>query len=237
MTTPVLPGAIGVSRLRVYDWPGPDGLRGGSPHLHLACSEAYVVVGGRGAVQTLTLADGFAERPLGPGDLVWFTPGTIHRLVNHGGLDIVVLMQNAGLPEAGDAVFTFGPETLDDADAYAAAARLPAGFDPTPTGEPDHPARHRRDRAVEGFLRLRAAVEDGDLAPLEEFHRRAAALVAVNVPVWRERWASGPAAAATRTGEVLDALTRGRLDHVGAAGVHRSEPEQRLGMCGWLSAY
>ncbi len=63
------------------------------------------MTGGRGAVQTLTAA-GFQETPLSPGALVWFTPGTIHRLVNDGDLTLHVLMQNCGLPEAGDAVLT-----------------------------------------------------------------------------------------------------------------------------------
>jgi hypothetical protein len=34
------PGAIGVTHLRVYDSLAPDGLAGGSPHMHFACSEA-----------------------------------------------------------------------------------------------------------------------------------------------------------------------------------------------------
>ena len=72
-----LPGAIGVSHLRVY----PDG---GTPHLHTVCTEAYAVVGGRGSVQTVTLAEGFIETPLEAGMLVSFPPGTIHRLVNEG---------------------------------------------------------------------------------------------------------------------------------------------------------
>ena len=52
--TQAFPGATAVSRLRVYDWPTVDGLRGGSPHLHTASAEGYVVLGGRGAVQTLS---------------------------------------------------------------------------------------------------------------------------------------------------------------------------------------
>ncbi|GAB3933934.1 hypothetical protein GCM10027614_06000 [Micromonospora vulcania] len=51
----------------------------------------------------------------------------MHRLVNGGGLSIVVLMQNSGLPEAGDAVLTFPPDVLADPAAYAAAAALPDG--------------------------------------------------------------------------------------------------------------
>ena len=35
-------------------------------------------------------------------------------------------MQNAGLPEHGDAVLTFPPEILADPDAYARAATLPS---------------------------------------------------------------------------------------------------------------
>ena len=58
--TAALPGAVGVTHLRVYDTPAPDGVPGGSPHVHFACTEAYVTVGGRGAVQTLC-ADGFRE--------------------------------------------------------------------------------------------------------------------------------------------------------------------------------
>lgn len=97
-----LPGAVRASRLRMYDWPAPDGVCGGSPHLRLACGEAYLVFGGAGRVQTLTPADGYEETPPRPGGLVWFTLGAIHRLISDDGeLDIVVLMQNAGLPAAG----------------------------------------------------------------------------------------------------------------------------------------
>ena len=104
-----LPGGIGVSHLRAYDWEAEDGVCGGSPHLHLACTEAYVVTGGRGAVQTLSVG-GYAETPLEAGVIAWFAPGTVHRMVQGGGLRVTVLMQNSGLPEAGDAVFTFPPE-------------------------------------------------------------------------------------------------------------------------------
>jgi hypothetical protein len=226
-----------VSRLRVYDWPTPDGLRGGTPHMHLACSEAYVVVGGAGAVQTLTLADGFNEDRLAPGDLVWFTPGTIHRLINHGDLDIIVLMQNSGLPEAGDAVLTFAPEVVADPEAYAAAMRLPEALDPTPTSDPDHPARRRRDNAIAGFLRLCEAYESGDSKPLEDFHVHAGALIQPKTSTWRERWADGPQAASEQTGQVLSALAAGQVDHLRGADIHRGEAAPKVGMCGWLSAY
>jgi mannose-6-phosphate isomerase-like protein (cupin superfamily) len=69
-----LPGGISVTHLRVYNTEGPDGLRGGSPHLHFACSEAYFVIAGEGAVQTLC-QNGFRELALRTGSVVWFTPG------------------------------------------------------------------------------------------------------------------------------------------------------------------
>ena len=48
MTTPLFPGGVAVSDLAVYDWEAADGRCGGSPHLHTASSEGYVVVGGAG---------------------------------------------------------------------------------------------------------------------------------------------------------------------------------------------
>ncbi|MCU1352954.1 MAG: hypothetical protein JWM05_2163, partial [Acidimicrobiales bacterium] len=133
--SPPFPGGVAVSRLRVYDWPAADGLAGGTPHCHTACTEAYAVTAGHGRVQTLA-GDGFTETPLAPGSFVWFTPGTIHRLVNDSGdLEILVLMQNAGLPEAGDMVLTFPDPVLSDRDRYAAAATLPPDASDT-AGDP-----------------------------------------------------------------------------------------------------
>lgn len=84
---------VGVSRLRVYEWPTVDGKPGGgTPHLHLTCGEGYVVTAGRAAMQTLTTS-GYQETPLEPGTVAWFTPGTIHRLVNESGLDITVVTE------------------------------------------------------------------------------------------------------------------------------------------------
>ncbi|WP_237324608.1 cupin domain-containing protein [Streptomyces sp. CBMAI 2042] len=230
-----LPGAVAVSHLTVYDWPAADGLRGGTPHLHLTCSEGYVVVGGTGSVQTLT-ATGFRQTPLAPGALVWFTPGTIHRLVNEDGLRVVVLMQNSGLPEAGDAVLTLPPALLAGPDVYGAAVALP------PDGteaEREHAARARRDLAVEGFLALREAADAGNPEPLAAFHRAAAALVRPRVGEWRARWEQGAAVAAAATAAQLDALGRGAGDHLAEARVHGQRPVERgrFGMCGRLDVY
>lgn len=227
-----LPGGVGLSGLRVYDWPAADGVCGGSPHIHLVCAEAYAVVGGTGCVQTLT-ARGYAEVPLTAGAVVWFTPGTIHRLVNDGDLHIVVIMQNAGLPEAGDAVFTFPPDVLADAGAYRRAAAL--------DGDPEQAARRRRDLALDGYLTLRDRVRDGDRDALGDFYRAARALKADSFDAWTRRWQTGPMAAATATGEQLTHLNAGDWSHLTEAAVHRlpppAEADRAFGMCGRLDTY
>ncbi|NLU71291.1 cupin [Streptomyces sp. HNM0575] len=231
-----MPGGIGLSHISAYDWEAADGVCGGSPHIHLACTEAYVVTAGQGTVQTLTVEDGFTQTPLEPGVIAWFTPGTVHRMVRgSGGLRVTVLMQNSGLPEAGDAVFTFPPEVLDDPGAYAAAAALPAKEGP----DAERAARERRDLAVEGFLRLKDALKDGDAEPLHAFHRAAARIVAPKVAAWEPRWRDGALAAAERTGRQLAALAEGDASHLSAGRVRSAEPTRRggYGMCGRRDEY
>lgn len=229
----MFPGGTAVSGLSVYPWSAEDGVCGGSPHAHLACTEAYVTVSGEGAVQTVTAA-GFRETRLSAGTVVWFSPGTIHRAVNHDGeLRIVVVMQNSGLPEAGDAVFTFPPDVLADPAAYRRAADL--------TVPTDAAARSRRDLAVAGFLALAKEVRRGNTEPLAGFYRAAVALKADRVGSWERIWRAGPVAAADRTGEDLAGLRAGRIDHLLAAGVRSAEApepaERAFGMCGRLDTY
>jgi len=234
---PSFPGAIGMSHLRVYDTEAPDGLAGGTPHLHTLCTEAYAVVAGKGRVQTLTTS-GFREVPLEPGALVWFTPGTIHRLVNDGGLEILVLMQNAGLPEAGDMVITFAPDVVDDPARYAAAATLPAG-ERTTAGS-GAAAQVRRDAAVSAFLDLRKSSTDDGGAALARFHAAAAALVRPLLDRFAQVWRDGPQAAALATEAQLAALAAGDIRHLAEASVHRLDPppdERRMGCCGTLGTY
>jgi hypothetical protein len=216
----------------VYDWPAVDGVCGGTPHLHLTCSEAYVVTGGRGSVQTLTTG-GYEVTPLVPGTVAWFTPGAIHRLVNEDDLRITVLMQNNGLPEAGDAVMTLPPEYLTDPGTYAAATLVPAD---APEEEQARLARTRRDLALAGYRALRDA--EGP-EPLAAFHRAAAALVRPRVAEWRERWRRGAEAAAAATGDQLDRLERGDASHLTTAVVRAEQPATRgrFGMCGRLDVY
>ncbi|MET7424456.1 cupin domain-containing protein [Dactylosporangium sp. NPDC005555] len=227
-----LPGAVGISRLSVYDSLAPDGLLGGTPHMHLTCSEGYVVTAGEGVVQTLS-GQGYQETPLRPGTVAWFPPGTVHRLVNQGGLQIVVVMQNSGLPEAGDAVLTFPPDVLEDPAAYANAATLPEGGVP---GTDLGAAFRRRDLAVTGFLELR----DAGPGELKAFHEAAARLIAPKLPAWRERWERGALHAALETGRQLDALAAGDASHLGRGGISAlPAPSEhgRHGMCGLLDTY
>lgn len=234
---PSFPSAVGVTHLRVYDSVAPDGLVGGSPHVHFVCTELYIIVGGRGVVQTLS-ATGYRETALEPGKLVWFTPGTIHRLINHGDLEIQIVMQNAGLPEAGDFVLTFGEAMLNDADAYFDAASL------SPKGEvytnSEGASRRRRDLAVEGFNQLRARFEQEGPAALERFYASALRLVHSKLPDWRNVWEHGPLQATQATDTQLHALTNGQIDHLLTGDVYElpapDEP-RRLGVCGTLGVY
>ena len=222
------PGGVGISGLRVYDWPTVDGVCGGSPHVHLTCAECYYVIGGRGSVQTLTRR-GFASTPLREGTVAWFTPGTIHRLVNDGDLRIIVVMQNSGLPEAGDAVFTFPASVLADSANYSAHAA--AGDEES--------AQRRRDLALEGFLELRSRVVAGDDTALDDFYRSAVRLKQDSLDAWEQRWREGARAAAELTGEHLDRLRDGDIGHLAEADIHvmRAEGPQRLGMCGRLDVH
>ena len=246
------PGATAVTVLDVYDWVAPDGLPGGSAHVHLASTEGYVVASGVGRLQTLG-ERGYAETPLRPGDCLWFTPGTIHRLVNEGDLRLFVVMQNAGLPEHGDAVLTFPPEILADPAAYARAASLDAG--PGSGGAAGHDAggsadrgegrlaaaaRRRASLAVEGYLGLRQRVAESGPGALDDFYAAALRLAGQRADDWRDRWRAGALATAELTGEHLDEIGAGVAGHLDAASLWRIERpagERSYGMCGRLTTY
>ncbi|MEV3984278.1 cupin domain-containing protein [Nonomuraea sp. NPDC049758] len=234
--TPLFPGGTSVSDLAVYDWECADGVHGGTPHLHTVSTEAYVVTAGRGEVHTLSAA-GFARDRLEAGTVLWFSPGTVHRLVNEDGLRLLVIMQNAGLPEAGDAVLTFPADVLRDRDAYLAAATLPVG------GSEDEraaAARARRDLAVAGFRRLVADAQERGGQALADFHRLAAAIVRPRVASWQELWDETVAAETERTGSQLDAIAGGDPAHLGQAAVVRTTPgpgPRAFGMCGRLRTW
>ncbi|MFB9660103.1 cupin domain-containing protein [Glycomyces mayteni] len=227
------PGGTSLSHLDVYEDAAPDGVCGGSPHMHLVSTEAYIVVEGRGALQAIDSA-GFHETELRAGSVVWFTPGTIHRAVNRGGLKVVVLMSNAGLPEAGDAVMTFPSETLADPAAYDEAASIGDSYNRSAR------VARRRDLAVTGFEALRDAVIEGDPGPLEDFHAAAGALVLARAEYWGPLVREKPLAQAERSLALTRAVARGDLAHLGEAQVHQaipSEGERAFGMCGRLRTY
>ncbi|MEU4423351.1 cupin domain-containing protein [Actinoplanes sp. NPDC024001] len=220
MSAVSFPGGTSVTRLTVYpDACAADGLAGGTPHVHLASTEAYVVVGGAGELHTLD-PSGHRVTPLAEGSTVWFTPGTIHRAVNHGHLRVVVVMSNAGLPEAGDAVMTFPPSVLAEPDSYREAVALPVP--------------QRRELAVAGFLRLAA-----DPALLDGFYEQAVALVRPAVDGWRELWRSTVEAETRRTEALLQALSGGDGSHLREAAQYASpqSPAERPGMCGRLRTH
>jgi mannose-6-phosphate isomerase-like protein (cupin superfamily) len=247
------PGSTGVTVLDVYDWEAPDGLRGGSAHVHLASTEGYVVLSGAGRLQTLS-GRGYAESPLLPGECLWFTPGTVHRLVNDGDLRLLIVMQNAGLPEHGDAVLTFPPEVLADPAAYARAAALPAPPAPGPAvGDAAAAAdalvaaaaRRRAALAVEGFLALRGLVAAQGPGALRGFHAAATRLTAGHAADWADRWRGGALAAAELTGEHLAGIGaqadgNQAAEHLAEAGLWRAAPPpgpRGYGMCGRLTTY
>lgn len=233
MTASSFPGGTSLSHLDVYADAAADGVCGGSPHMHLVSTEAYVVISGRGALQSID-ADGFHETPLAAGSVVWFTPGTIHRAVNRGDLRVIVLMSDAGLPEAGDAVMTFPADIIADADAYAAAADLG-----DPAGRAERASR-RRDLAVVGFERLRDAVLAGDRGELDAFHRAAGALVRDRAADWGDLVRARPLAQAERSLELAEAVASGSVRHLAHARVSEAVPsvgERGFGMCGRLRTY
>jgi len=231
-----LPGGVAVSRLRVYDWPTPDGLRGGSPHLHTASTEGYVVLAGHGRVQTLS-ARGLEVTDLAPGTVAWFTPGTVHRLINDDdALEILTLMSNAGLPEAGDAVLTFPQRILNDPAEYERHATLPVHGTCEAIAAA---ARLRRDLAMEGFTELaeraRADLDDA----LDVLYSSAAALVATRASAWRDIVDSGPLAQTRDTLHQLSELVEGRPGAMFHSGIHSATPREgeRYGMCGLLTSW
>jgi hypothetical protein len=158
--------------------------------------------------------------------------------VNEQDLDILVVMQNAGLPEAGDAVLTFPPAVLADRAAYARAATLP----PSEAGDEAvaAAARTRRDLAIEGYLSLVEGVRREGPSALAALYGAAARLVASRTAEWESRWRDGAAAQSAATGAHLAALAASDGTHLADSTVRRRErlaPPPRYGMCGRLQVW
>ena len=230
------PGAVGLTHLRVYDTPASDGIVGGSPHVHLASGEAYLVTSGAGEVVTLSAA-GEQRFELHQGELIWFEPGVIHRLINHDGrLEILCVMQNSGLPEAGDALLTFPDEVLVDRARYENASAISGATE----GERLRAAMVRRDLAIEGFEEIRANMRSGSTAALETLFDRAAMLAKHLIPSWKRLVKAGPSQEVRATSLRLAGLTIGDPAMFVGARVMRTRPSgdhTGVGMCGRLDSY
>lgn len=232
--TPLLrmPGATLLTRLNVYDTPAPDGQKSGTPHMHLACTELYVVLSGRGAVELLD-KDGFSKVEMRAHDAVLFAPGTIHRLINpDGNFEILVVMQNSGLPERGDNVVTFTDDGLKSDKRYAEAMTVKTLED----------AYLRRDRGVEGFLKLKVAFaesQDKGLQALEQFYACSAERTAAQQEHWGKIVRNGPLAAAQETLAQLDQLSQSDSSYLtqNSYSVIRQSNANKLGFCGHLDRY
>jgi mannose-6-phosphate isomerase-like protein (cupin superfamily) len=233
------PGATGLSEISIYDWPGADGAAGGSPHVHTASTEAYVVLAGAGRLETLD-SRGFTSTPLVPGVVLWFTPGTVHRAINDSGdLKILVVMQNAGLPEHGDAVMTFPPEHLTDPATYRRAAALEHTDADSGLDAAEEAARRRRDLALEGYLVLKDAVLRSGPAALAGFHAAAARLASARAGAWAGLLEAGAARQAEVTRQQLVSLDTAESIYLGNARTTMGKRENRriYGMCGRIQGW
>jgi hypothetical protein len=192
----------------------------------------YFVLAGSGAVEILD-HNGFGRVELRPHSALIFSPGTLHRLINpDGNLELLVIMQNSGLPERGDNVVCFTPEWMTGDEQYAEAmqaARLEEAY-------------RRRDRGVEGFLRQKAAFSDGldsGRAALADFYRLAAQRTAHLQTEWEKVVTGGAQAEALASLERLAALAAGQVDYLHAAQHHliHAGEYNKPGFCGHLNRY
>jgi len=227
-----MPGATLMTRLKVYDTETPDGQMGGTPHIHLVCTEMYVVLSGCGAVEMID-KNGFSRVELKQHDSLLFSPGTIHRLINpNRDMEILVIMQNSGLPERGDNVVTFSEEHLMTDEAYSAAMSVTTVED----------AYQRRNRGVEGFLKLKAAFDESlavGQSELETFYDYARARTVNRQEQWRGIVENGAISAANDSLSQIDNLQQGNTAYLmdTEQALIRSDAESKLGFCGHLNRY
>ncbi len=87
-------GGVTLALLTAHQWNGPDGVVGGTPHLHAVATETYLAVAGEGRLLVLD-RDGSAEHQLSVGTAVTCAPGTLARVVNDGELVLVLVVEHA----------------------------------------------------------------------------------------------------------------------------------------------
>lgn len=244
---PILPSATGLTHVTVYDSETPDGQCGGCPHMHLACTELYYTIRGHGVVEFLSAGQGFQRISLHPGKVVYFTPGVLHRLINEENLEILVLMENSGLPELGDVVLSFPPQYLDDPIAYRAAQSVhdKDAYAPTQIQVATlQEAQEMRDLAVIGFNEIVNEFNQ-DFARGEKrlaaFHRCGINLVKDLVPDWSRVVTRGVEATVTRTRRNLEQIENSDPSYLSQGWVvdlpalDRDRPN--LSMCGFMWPY
>ena len=227
-------GGIGLTEVHVYDQrPAPDGKQSGCPHVHALTDEAYYVLRGSGKVELHDLKDGYRTLPLKLGDYMHFPPNTMHRLINDGGLVILGVMGNAGLPEAGDARIYFGPDVDADEAEFKRLVSLPkaGGLEG---------ALDRRDASVSAYLELCKLWDtdrDAYFAELERYFKKHGDAIGDEADHYEDVIRRGPVRWGDRVLERLDSLRQGTTrDESSEAGVELNEigDDEALGMCGVL---
>lgn len=227
-----MPGATLVTRLKVYDTITPDGQFGGTPHMHLLCSEMYFVTTGSGFVEMIDW-QGFSRVELKSSSVLVFSPGTIHRLINpNKDLELFIVMQNSGLPERGDNVVSFTDDILSTEESYKQAMTVKSFDD----------AYLRRDKGVEGFNALKASFEEGlDVGQnaLRLFHERAAERTSELRSSWESVIATGPLKEAQISLNQVSQLATSQLDYLQQAQHFLIEAQafKTPGFCGSLNRY
>lgn len=228
----MMPGGTLLTRLKVYETPGPDGQSGGTPHVHLVCTELYFVLSGSGAVEIIDRS-GFSRVELCTHAAYLFTAGTVHRLINpHGNLEVLIIMQNSGLPELGDNIVTFPNEVLEDPSRFATDMNAVTLSD----------ALRRRDRGVEGFLELKNAFErslDAGRTVLDAFYKRCVQRTKAHHQDWYSRVTHGAFEDAQNSLQKIIAITGGKIDHLHLATSELMQPldTAQIGFCGKLDRY
>ncbi len=232
-------GGVGVSHLTVYeDRPAPDGTLSGCAHVHAITEEAYFVVAGAGRLELHDVDNGFRSVPLKPGAFVQFSPGTLHRVVSAaeddpakpGGLEVVVVMGNAGLAERGDARIYFGAAADEDPDLYARLAGLPGA-----KGRAG--ALERRDASCRAYMDLMALRERDEAAYRDELARfvdRHFTAAAAKRSEFEAIVRAGPLTAAETALARIAALPGAARDPEAVTMPSRNDAPPVLGMCGTL---
>jgi mannose-6-phosphate isomerase-like protein (cupin superfamily) len=227
-----MPGATLVTRLKVYDTDSPDGQRGGTPHFHFMCTEMYFLLAGTGAVEMID-HNGFTIAELRPHSALIFSPGTLHRLINpNRDMELLVIMQNSGLPERGDNVVCFNPEILGDEQKFADAMKVVTVED----------AYRRRDLGVEGFNQIKAAFQKSPAkgrAALDKFYALAAARTKSLRKQWKQIVQHGALAEAQISLRHLADLAKNDTRYLHNAQHHliHAADYSKPGFCGTLNRY